>query len=287
MAFLYKTNNKLLIQDNKLVTVQTGCCNDGLGCIVTIVTTASSGFFYAEMGSSTGYFKVEWWDATSNVYSHGLPGDLDFFFNKAISGSGTKTIRIYSVSDSSGTVRSGTMNRIDIDFSYGGDPEAISIDLSTCPDKEDYLYVDNNNLTTLNVSGLSKLTVLGATSNNLKSIDLTCCVTLGNLYLSFNNLSILDIDNLNLTILHIDNNSLTSIKAKNVRFNGSYDEENDLYIGGADLRNNNLSAEALNKFYSDIGDAITAGTPIRVGGNPGVPGHNKTIAENKNYTVYE
>jgi hypothetical protein len=68
----------------------------------TLVSTLGAGDIAGFARSTTGYIKVEWWDATSNVYGTGAAGN-DISWSKAAGGIGSKTFYIYS-SDASGNL---------------------------------------------------------------------------------------------------------------------------------------------------------------------------------------
>jgi Leucine-rich repeat (LRR) protein len=107
---------------------------------------------------------------------------------------------------------------------------------------------------------------------------------------SNNSLASLDVSGLpNLAFLSCDNNALTSLRAVGVGAltEGQYYSAYS-YTGGLHLRNNNLSAAALNQFYTDLattGEGLYPGI-LLVSGNPGTAGDNTSIATAKNWTVY-
>lgn len=75
-----------------------------------------------------------------------------------------------------------------------------------------YLYIRRNNLTTLDVSGMSKLEELICDQNQLTSIDMNGLTSLTMLYCSNNNLQTLDLTVLpNLESVHCNSNNLTSL----------------------------------------------------------------------------
>ena len=75
-----------------------------------------------------------------------------------------------------------------------------------------YLYCENNQLTSLDVSGCSALTYLSCGNNQLTSLDVSGCSALSNLYCSNNQLTSLDVSGCSaLSNLYCSNNQLTSL----------------------------------------------------------------------------
>ncbi|UMB59698.1 gliding motility-associated C-terminal domain-containing protein [Lutibacter sp. A80] len=89
------------------------------------------------------------------------------------------------------------------------------------------LYVDRNNLTSLDVSNNTALDYLVCSENNLTSLDLSNNVALTKLNCNFNNLTSLDVSaNTSLIELYCTYNSLTSLNianGNNSNFNQDYD----------------------------------------------------------------
>ena len=197
--------------------------------MATMVSTKSAGHIELYAESDSGFYKVMWWDSTSDVFAS--VGDIN---SKAASGAGEKTISIFAC-DENGAA-SGSLT---------------------------YLYCNNNSLTSLDVSGLTALTALYCSGNSLTSLDVSGLTAL--------------------TSMDCSGNSLTSLRAVGVAPTGYYSTSFAQYLGGFDLRNNSLSASALNQLYTDLAN----GTGILiVGGNPGTASDDPTIATAKGYTVY-
>lgn len=75
-----------------------------------------------------------------------------------------------------------------------------------------YLYLDQNNISQIDLSKLTKLEALDLSSNNLTDIDLSNNLNLNSLSLSYNNISSLDLDsNINISYLSLKNNKLSKI----------------------------------------------------------------------------
>ena len=140
------------------------------------------------------------------------------------------------------------------------------------------LSLENNQLTSFSGTGLSTLTTLYLGSNQLTSFSGTGLSSLTNLFLNTNQLTTFDGTGLSsLTGLYIRNNQLTSIDGGGMELSDMY-----YYYSGSDFRANDLSASALNAFFTTLGDA--AGV-LMVGGNPGSATCDPTIATDKGYTV--
>lgn len=95
------------------------------------------------------------------------------------------------------------------------------------------------------------------------------------------------------TILHLNGQEITSIRAKNCRGGGnSYlaSPSHPYSLPYLDLRNNLLTANALNQLFEDLGQAVTNTTnymlpSILVTGNPGAATCDPTIATAKGYIL--
>jgi hypothetical protein len=221
----------------------------------TLVSTKSTGNVSGSARSTTGYIKVEWWDATSNVYGTGVAGG-NIEWSKAAGGAGSKTVLIYP-SDASGNLDG-------------------SLTILNCGE---------NSLTSLDVSGLTSLAFLNCAYNSLTSLDVSGLITaLTGLYCHYNSLTSLDVSGLTaLTQLDCSNNSLTSLRAQGVGFSGGYYYSSLHASYAATIAENQLQAAALNQFYTDLdpGDS-----PLLVFYNPGTFSDDPSIATNKGYTVY-
>jgi hypothetical protein len=268
----------------------------------TLVSTKSTDNISGFARSTTGYIKVEWWDSTTNVYGTGAADD-NIFWSKAAGGAGSKTIRIYP-SDASGNL-SGSLTRLFCDsnsltslnvsgltaltYLDCGSNSLTSLNVSGLTALT-YLDCGSNSLTSLNVSGLTALTNLDCYTNSLTSLNVSGLTALARLNCYSNSLTSLDVSGLtDLTFLICDNNALTSLRAVGVGAltEGQYYSAFS-YTGGLRLRNNNLSAAALNQFYTDLATTGMGVYPgiLLVSGNPGTDGDNTSIATAKGWTVY-
>jgi Leucine-rich repeat (LRR) protein len=139
------------------------------------------------------------------------------------------------------------------------------------------LILSSNQFTSFDTTGLSSLTTLNLYDNQLTSLDVTGLSSLTGLNLSNNQLTSFDGTGLSsLADLNLSNNQLTSIDGGGMEL--SYNH----YGSGSDFQFNNLSATALNSFFSTLGDA--AGV-LNVSNNPGSATCDPTIATAKGYTV--
>jgi hypothetical protein len=137
----------------------------------------------------------------------------------------------------------------------------------------------NNQLTTLDVAGCEQLQNLACFSNLLETLDVTSNSFMSYLACSDNVLTSLNISGLTLTSLDCYENSLVSIRAVN-----SKPQEFTSYQFW-NLSNNEMSASALNQFFTDLAEEYTSGTQIDVSNNPGVSGDDPSIAANKGYII--
>jgi hypothetical protein len=78
-------------------------------------------------------------------------------------------------------------------------------------------------------------------------------------------------------------NSLTSLRAQGASLGYGYYYNTNSFSSGVDAQDNQLSAAALNQFYTDLANGAS---PLIVGNNPGTTGDDPSIATNKGYTVY-
>jgi Leucine-rich repeat (LRR) protein len=143
------------------------------------------------------------------------------------------------------------------------DNSFTSLDLSGVPTLEQ-LFCADNLLTSLNLSGLTELTYVECPNNSLTSLDVS--------------------GNEGIQELNCRNNSLTSFRAIGTVIGGYYSSTSS-YGEGCDCRDNNLSATALDQFYSDLAPAVGAGI-LRVASNPGTSADDPTIATAKGYMVF-
>jgi Leucine-rich repeat (LRR) protein len=160
------------------------------------------------------------------------------------------------------------------------------------------LTCNNNSLTSLDVSGCTALQYIRCDNNedipqrrnSLTSLDLSGLTALTYLQCNNNSLTSLDLSGLTaLTYLQCNNNSLTSLRAVGVVFDsGKWKNKNNGKARGVQqIEGNQLSAAALNQFYTDLG-VTTAGTGfLDVQANPGVTTHDPSIATSKGYVVFD
>ena len=127
------------------------------------------------------------------------------------------------------------------------------------------LYLNNNNITSIDVSGLTALTRLHLEDNALTSLDVSGLTNLEELFVQYN--------------------ALTSLRAVGVgqQFGGYAYPSFSWFDYGVDTSQNNLSAAALNQFYTDL---VAGNGVINVSGNPGTTTDNPSIATAKGHTIY-
>lgn len=152
--------------------------------------------------------------------------------------------------------------------------EITTIDLSNCSLLQE-LDLGYNELTSLDISKNTKLTELNCSGNELTSLDVSKNTELKELWCGSNNLTSLDVSkNTALTTLWCDYNNLTSLdiskNTKGVLYCMLY------------CRYNKLTAEALNKIFTDL--PVISGT-ILIYNNPGTNTCDKSIAEKKGWYV--
>jgi hypothetical protein len=154
------------------------------------------------------------------------------------------------------------------------------------------LDVENNSLTALDLSANRNLRGLNCDGNALAALDLSACTALSSLSCSGNALTALGLSrNTALVELSCEMNLLTSL---NVSANTALEAincHNNLLasitvgagsvVGNINTQNNSLSAAALNALFA----SLPASGTIAIAGNPGAAACDRSIAENKNWTV--
>lgn len=270
--------------------------------------------------STTGYQAVRWWDGSVDVVS-GVAGKV-VPTSGNWSKSAPKEIFIWSCTEGNATqsgelttfgatsmhlttlnvrglsslqllnVPNNNLSTLDLRGCtaltgiYAPNNLLTELDVSQCIGL-DTLFCQNNLLTELNVSGLTQLFDFSCHNNLLTSLSCNGCFNMQYMFVQNNNLSELNVNGfILLETLDASDNMLTSVRAVGVNGLGYASAlVSDLNISvNYDIGNNNLSAEALNQFYTDLG--VTSTGSIYVGNNPGTATDNPAIATNKNYTVY-
>ena len=196
---------------------------------VARMTSLETGTVNITLRSTTGYIAVIWGDGVGEVKGAGVAATQQVF----TSTTGAGEIHCFS-SDASGNP---------------------SGDLT-------YLTCQNNNLTSLDVSGLTALTSLICYTNNLTSLDASGLTALTSLNCQYNNLTSLDVSGLTaLTDLQCYSNNLTSLLATGVDLSFEY------YGSGSYIAINSLSEAALIAFVDSL--ATTTTGAIGYGSNTG------------------
>lgn len=111
--------------------------------------------------------------------------------------------------------------------------------------------------------------------------DLSNCTHVSSLFQDCHSLSVIPALNLSSTqnlSYWVDNCfNLKRVKATGMKTSNNVDILN--------FSDNDLDANALNEIYTNLGTGYVSGSNIKVTGNPGVSGHNPSIATNKGWTV--
>lgn len=174
---------------------------------------------------------------------------------------------------------SGTENLLYLSIS--GTPNCTSIDIS----RMKKLLLFDCSLSGIasinNLNEASDLIALGCANTNISSLNLSGLQNLSSLDCSgCSNITTLNLDYLyNLTQINCSWCSIVSLTAQDVNlsfYSGSY--------AGSNISSNQLSASALNAFYTSLGENGGFGI-IDVGDNPGIGTDNPTIATDKNYII--
>ena len=213
---------------------------------VTFVTTKSTGniTFFEDVYTETTYYKVTWWDGTTSVQRY------DVAATKAAIG-GSRTITIHSCAPD-GTV-SGKIQAVYISTGY----DFISVNANGC-NGITTLSVNSNNLTTVNVTGCTALTILYAYANpSLAFITgLSTCTALQKLAISQCNFTSLDLTGLN---------ALNEVA----------------------VWNNSLNTYNLNFLFLTLNTTAIPYKSISIANNPGSNTCDRTLATGRGWTVIE
>ncbi|MDR2651219.1 MAG: leucine-rich repeat domain-containing protein [Prevotellaceae bacterium] len=140
----------------------------------------------------------------------------------------------------------------------------------------EYLSIDDTDLTELNLNGCINLIELTCYGNKLTSLDVSKCSKLESIQCSSTGLTSLDLSKCTkLKSLYCDFNQLTSL-----------DVSKCTKLEYLDCSDNQLSAPALNSLFTGLPLGTTAHVWIDCRWNPGYYDCNKSIAENKGWSVY-
>jgi hypothetical protein len=271
----------------------------------------SSGNWRVIISTSTGFYKMEWWDGTTVTAANGT------FVLKTIAApynnSTPKPFKVYSIDNTTDQRKIGYITEIWHERSISGIPRLSNINTANfrnCPRLQKFYFFNNSGFnmippSTLDFSGLKELTDLriGANSfgnytflgdnNTLTSVDVTGCSSLQYCYIS-NSYALTSVTGLNsaanslILLVLFANSALSSLRIQNCSFNNpsSYTNNGYYYVsgGGVDLTYCNFNAAALDQIYTDLaaGNGI-----IQVRGNPGTSTDNRSIATAKGYTVLD
>jgi len=271
----------------------------------------SSGSWRVRISTSTGFYKIEWWDGTTSTAAN------ETFVLKTIAApynnSTPKPLKVYSIDNTTDQRKIGYITQIWHERSSSGSPRLSNINTANfrnCPRLQRFYMFNDGGITmippsSLDFSGLKELTDLrinatstgiymgsnGGNNSTLTSVDVTGCSSLQYCYIT-NSYALTSVTGLNSAanslvtlVLHL-NISLSSLRIQNCSFNNpityTYSGYNYLSSGGVYFGNCNFDAAALDQIYTDLaaGNGI-----IIVQNNPGTPTDNPSIATAKGYTV--
>jgi hypothetical protein len=231
------------------------------GAILTIPTNLQPGESFSNflplIGTNTRYFKVEYWDGTSEIKSTAGVPDSTFAnnnsFNKVVDGNDNytdRTIRVYSCTSTgrrSGDIISLVLpcDKVKSDFEFSG------------LTKLKYLYLTNvsnnngvnlhNNSVSFNLSGLNLLEECSIQRFDLiTSLNFSSMINLKFLNIS-NNRSLNSINVTGLTNLNTFNVSLNGDTARNVSIVGLNTLNNLTYLGLVNIKIGSLNLSTFNK----------------------------------------
>ena len=252
------------------------------------VTIQTAGTTYITVRSNTGYFTVRWWDGTTNTYGTGSTANT-FTGSKALPSSGAysggapKEIYIWP-STSAGVYTQGAQltflspSSYLIDLDCDNNPALTALNLS---------WYYGHSLSFQNLPALTSIAIYNGGGFG-KTVDLSGLLALTSVQFINTGLEKLLLPAAaNLHSLMTDGNSnLNEIRAVGVSGAGTYWSKWS-YSSGISVVNNDLSAAALNQFFTDLAAADSnANSPyIFVSGNPGSATCNTSIATNKGYAV--
>jgi len=250
------------------------------GMVRMVSVKEAVGNISGSVKSTTGYIGVRWWDGTVEIVGNGSAGTAHNWskavpaWDSAWSGPSPKEIYMWSATGAADPTQSG-----DITYLNCYTNSLTSLDVSGLTALT-YLDCYSNSLTSLDVSGLTALTYLRCFVNSLTSLDVSGLTALTYLDCSGNSLTSLDVSGLTaLTYLNCYDNSLTSLRATGVVLSYSYGGY------GSWVDANDLDADALDQFYTDLGEDVGETGIIDVTGNPGTSGDDPSIATAKGYTI--
>jgi len=269
----------------------------------------SSATWRIRLSTSTGFYKIEWWDGTTSTAANGS------FVSKAVvapyNNITPKPFKVYSINNTTDQLKIGYITEIWHQRSGTSRSQTSTSNFRNCP-RLQKLYMFSSSGTgneirpsTLDLSGLKELTDLkigaldtgayssaaGGLNTTLTSVDVTGCSSLQQCYISKSN-NLTSITGLNsaansLIILVLAlNTALSSLRIQNCSFNNASTYTgsgyNYLYSGGVDIQSCGFNAAALDQIYTDLasGNGI-----IVVANNPGTPTDDPYIAVAKGYTL--
>jgi len=272
----------------------------------------SSGNWRVRISTSTGFYKIEWWDGTTSTAASGY-----FVVAKGVvapyNNSTPKPFKVYSIDNTTDQRKIGYITEIWHERTGAVSSRLSNINTANfrnCPRLQKFYFFNNGGLnmtlpSSLDFSGLKELTDLKIGANNsgaysggvggynssLNSVDVTGCSSLQYCYIN-NSYALTSVTGLNsaanslVTLVLNYNTSLSSLRIQNCSFNNpinyTYAGYDYLSSGGVYLGNCNFDAAALDQIYTDL--AAGNGIIILVN-NPGTPTDNPSIATAKGYTV--
>jgi hypothetical protein len=260
-----------------------------------------------QVGSYTGWFKVNWWDGTSTLYN---PGISSSNVTKAIAAPYDTTAekRFSIIPTNSSGVQIGQLSIISLnskDFSPISYVDVLGLsklETFTCDagtnltsythnGRIKFLYLSSTGLTSLSIppgsltqritidnnQSLTALNGLDNVKNTLQEFTLSTC-------LSFT--SAIDLSNF-LALYHIDimGSVITSLRAQNCTLNLVYYSDYNNFSGGAKLDGSNLDRTAIVQFFNDLANGNGYLDVTGSIGAASLTASDILIATNKGYTV--
>ncbi|WP_340199215.1 hypothetical protein [Ascidiimonas sp. W6] len=148
---------------------------------------------------------------------------IDLGFDTTLDGSvltaNIENIRDLILNDKGITDLTGIEDFINLENLWANDNALTTLDVSN-NGKLKFIFVDNNEITSLDVANLSSLEKIGAANNGLSSINVSGNLNLQLLVIPDNNITAIDVaNNSQLNSFSVVNNPLTCIKVSASRLN--------------------------------------------------------------------
>ena len=199
--------------------------------LFTLLLLTVSGFINAQIANiPAGNFKTILLSANSNNSIAGLSNGLSVKIDTNNDGQIqiSEALLIYRLNF--GSSAAGNLNGIEfftnLETLYCQNNQLTSLDLTGLSNLK-YLDCSYNQLSTLNLTMLPNLEILGCSDNDLTSINFSGLNNLNNINCSYNNLQTIDISNVaNLKVLSCSQNQISSLDLSNVSLAALYIQNN-------------------------------------------------------------